>query len=308
MPELRLRLSPRPPFRLDLTAWALRRRPHNTVDRFDGRIYRRIITLGKTAIEVAVEQSGSAERPNLVATVSGRGVSRAIGERVEAMLNRILGLDRDLDEFYELARDDTILGPMVMRLRGMKPVRFPTNFEAFVNAVACQQISLDAGLHVVNRLVANYGRSLRRDGEQTFAFPDSSVLAHADIERLRELGLSRGKARYLTALASFDSNPDDPGFSRIEKLDDKAALAALCDLRGVGRWTAEYVMLRGFGRVHIFPGDDVGARNALARRMGLGGELDYEGVRMALARWDRFGGLIYFHLLVDSLLDKGVIA
>ncbi len=308
MPDIRLRLSVKPPFRLDLTAWALKRRPHNIVDRFDGGIYRRIVSHGETVVEVAVEQCGSVERPNLVATVSGRGVSSAIGGNIEAMLNRMLGLDRDLREFYDLAREDSTLGPMVTRLRGIKPVRFPVNFEAFVNAIACQQISLDAGLHVVNRLVANYGRSLRRGGEQTFAFPDSSVLARADIERLRELGLSRGKARYVTGLAALDSDSHAPGFSRIETLDDKAALAALCALKGVGRWTAEYVMLRGFGRVHIFPGDDVGGRNALARRMGLRRELDYEGVRRALARWSRFGGLIYFHLLVDSLLDKGVIA
>lgn len=308
MPDIRLRLSVKPPFRLDLTAWALRRRPHNIVDRFDGGIYRRIVTHGESAVEVAVEQRGSVERPDLVATVSGPGVSSAIGGNIEAMLNRMLGLDRDLEEFYDLAREDPTLGPMVVRLRGMKPVRFPVNFEAFVNAIACQQISLDAGLHVVNRLVVNYGRRLRGGRAQTFAFPDSSALARADIERLRQLGLSRGKARYLRALAALDSDPDAPGFSRFEALDDKTALAALCALKGVGRWTAEYVMLRGFGRVHIFPGDDVGGRNALARRMGLRRELDYEGVRHALARWSRFGGLIYFHLLLDSLLDKGVIA
>jgi DNA-3-methyladenine glycosylase II len=42
-------------------------------------------------------------------------------------------------------------------------------------------------------------------------------------------------------------------------------------LRGAGRWTAEYVLLRGFGRLHAFPGDDVGARNNLQRWLGLPG-------------------------------------
>ncbi len=308
MPDFRLRLSARPPFRLDLTAWALRRRPHNVVDHFDSGVYRRILTLGENTVEVAVEQPGVANRSELLATVSGRGVSRAVSEQVEAMLNRMLGLDRDLREFYELAREDSILGPMVTRLCGMKPVRFPTNFEAFANAVVCQQISLDAGLHIVNRLAENYGRARSQRGARMFAFPNASALADADIERLRKLGLSRGKARYLVGLASPADAARGPDFSSIEALDDDAAMAALCELKGVGRWTAEYVMLRGFGRIHIFPGDDVGGRNALARRMGLDRDLDYEGVREALARWSRFGGLIYFHLLVDSLLDKGVIA
>ena len=76
-------------------------------------------------------------------------------------------------------------------------------------------------------------------------------------------------------------------------------------LRGVGRWTAEYVLLRGLGRTTIFPGDDVGARNNLQRWLQLAGPLDYEGVQRTLARWQRFGGLIYFHLLLDRLEEAG---
>jgi len=79
----------------------------------------------------------------------------------------------------------------------------------------------------------------------------------------------------------------------------------LLQLRGVGRWTAEYVLLRGLGRWHIFPGDDVGARNNLTRWLGLSEDLNYEGVRRVLFRWRKFGGLIYFHLLLNQLAEKG---
>jgi DNA-3-methyladenine glycosylase II len=51
-------------------------------------------------------------------------------------------------------------------------------------------------------------------------------------------------------------------------LNDAGAVTRLLELRGVGRWTAEYVLLRGLGRTHIFPGDDVGARNNLQRWLG----------------------------------------
>jgi DNA-3-methyladenine glycosylase II len=72
-------------------------------------------------------------------------------------------------------------------------------------------------------------------------------------------------------------------------------------LRGVGRWTAEYALLRGLGRLHVFPGDDVGARNNLQRWLGFLEPLDYEGVRRTLARWAPFQGLVYLHLLLNSL-------
>src|SRR5262249_12394428 len=96
----------------------------------------------------------------------------------------------------------------------------------------------------------------------------------------------------------------------LEELADlphEEAVARLRGLRGVGRWTAEYVLLRGLGRTNIFPGDDIGGRKNLQRWLHLAGPLDYEGVRQTLARWQGFGGLIYFHLLLDRLEEAGYL-
>jgi DNA-3-methyladenine glycosylase II len=82
-------------------------------------------------------------------------------------------------------------------------------------------------------------------------------------------------------------------------------VARLCALRGVGRWTAEYVLLRGLGRLHVFPGDDVGARNKLQRWLGLLEPLDYDGVQRTLAKWQPFQGLVYLHLLLKALQLEG---
>jgi DNA-3-methyladenine glycosylase II len=65
--------------------------------------------------------------------------------------------------------------------------------------------------------------------------------------------------------------------------------------------------MRGLGRLHVFPGDDVGARNNLHRWLGLAGPLDYDGVRRALAPWSPYGGLVYFHLLLDRLAEAGYV-
>jgi DNA-3-methyladenine glycosylase II len=86
-------------------------------------------------------------------------------------------------------------------------------------------------------------------------------------------------------------------------LDDDAAVDALLELRGVGRWTAEYVLLRGFGRLHVFPGDDVGAQNALRRWLGRTDVSEYGAVERALAPWRPWAGLIYFHLLLNGLAE-----
>src|SRR4051812_684300 len=61
--------------------------------------------------------------------------------------------------------------------------------------------------------------------------------------------------------------------------------------------TAEYVLLRGLGRLHVFPGDDVGAQNNLARWLGRPRPLDYDGVNRAVEKWRPYAGMLYFHLL-----------
>ena len=63
-------LRPVPPFRLDLTAWALRRRSRNLIDRWDGRTYRRVIVLGGRPTELAVRQAGSSAAPTLSVTAT----------------------------------------------------------------------------------------------------------------------------------------------------------------------------------------------------------------------------------------------
>jgi DNA-3-methyladenine glycosylase II len=91
----------------------------------------------------------------------------------------------------------------------------------------------------------------------------------------------------------------------LQHADNHAASLALQELGGVGRWSAEYALLRGLGRLEVFPGDDVGARNNLIRQLGLASPLDYDGVRRAVARWAPYAGLAYFHLLAERIEDAG---
>ena len=91
----------------------------------------------------------------------------------------------------------------------------------------------------------------------------------------------------------------------LDRFDDDEVVSRLTSLGGIGRWSAEYVLLRGLGRLNAFPGDDVGARNNLAPWLGLEPPLDYVAVKRALARWQPYSGMIYFHLLLGRLQANG---
>ena len=116
-----LELRPRSPFRLDLTAWALRRRAQNDIDRWDGHTYRRALVVSGAAYQVAVTQDGSAAQPRLEAVLSGPPVRRGAEAAIRSTLARLLGLDVDLSGFYARAAHDGVLGELAGRFRGVKP-------------------------------------------------------------------------------------------------------------------------------------------------------------------------------------------
>jgi DNA-3-methyladenine glycosylase II len=306
MPATTLFLTPRPPFRLDLTVWTLRRRPDNVVDRWDGHVYRRVISLTGGAAAVAVTQVGSPEAPVLRVDLDGRPRCRDADAAVRASLERLLGIDRDLTGFYDAAARDEALGALAGRFRGMKPPRFTCLFEGVMNAVACQQLTLTVGIRLLNRLARAFGPAFpSRDGT-AHAFPRPGDILKASPAALRELGFSRQKARAMLELAAaIEGGHLD--LDAIADLPDDEAVFRLQGIRGVGRWTAEYVLLRGMGRLHVFPGDDVGARNNLQAWLRRRTPLDYAGVTRTLARWQPHTGLIYFHLLLDRLSEAGLL-
>jgi DNA-3-methyladenine glycosylase II len=287
--------------------WALRRRAHNSVDRFDDGVWRRVLAVGRAPVAVAVRQTLGGSRPEIEVTINAAR-PHSVKAEVAALVTMMLGLELDLSDFYRLARGDARLRTLADRLRGMKPVRYPTAFEAFANAVACQLVSLSAGMHVLNRLTEACG--IPGDGADApmRSFATAAAVARSTPDALRALGLSRQKGEYLIGLAQLAIDPADRDFASIARLDDAAAVACLSQIRGVGRWTAEYVMLRGFGRIGIFPGDDVGGRNKLFEWLGVRGAPGYDGVRRLLRRWHPYGGLIYLHLLVNGLFDRGELA
>jgi DNA-3-methyladenine glycosylase II len=307
--ELTFALRPGPPFRLDLTVWALRRRAHNVVDRFDDGVWRRVLVIGKSPVTIEVRQTRFGERPEIeVRTSASR--PQALRPEVGAIVTSMLGLDRDLSDFYRLARGDAHLRELAERLRGMKPVRYATVFEAFANAVAGQLVSLSAGMHVLNRLAEAFGiiGGVNQGAPPIRSFPPAAAIVRSNPDALRALGLSRQKGEYLIGLAKLAIDPKDPDFTSIASLDDDDASARLSKIRGVGRWTAEYVMLRGFGRINIFPGDDVGGRNKLFEWLGMGDAPTYDSVGRMLERWHPYGGLIYLHLIVNAVADAGHVA
>ena len=296
-----------PPFRLDLTVWALRRRARNRMDVWEDNRYRRVLRVDGIGVLAEVAQVGTRDEPRLEVSVSAPP-SALTGARLDAVCQTMassLGLGVDLTAFYRLARRDPHLAGLAPRFRGLKPPRFSSLFEALANAVACQQLSLEVGIELLDRLTAAYGRPAAADGSLR-AFPEPSDVAGVAPAELRKIGFSNRKAAVLVDLAAAADSGELDALA-LATLPRSAATAALMALPGIGRWSAEYVLLRGLGRLDVYPGDDVGARNKLQAFMDLSGPLDYESVAQVTSAWAPFAGMAYFHLLLDGLASRGFV-
>jgi DNA-3-methyladenine glycosylase II len=296
-------LRPHAPFRLDLTVWALRRRSRNRIDAWDGT-YRRALVVGGRALTVQVATNGDLSAPVLTVSVLTPGpFPPDVVASVQSQVVRLLGTNVDLTKFYDFAEADPPVGPLISRLVGLHPPRFPTLFEAIANAIANQQLSLEVGIELLNRFAERFGA--RPVGEHGLvAFPEPETVLEAQAADLRDLGFSTRKSDYLrdSAHAIVTGAIDT---ERLVSSDRTTATQLLLTLRGIGRWSAEYVLLRGLGRLDVFPADDVGARNKLQRLMNLARAPSRDQIVETMERWNPYAGMIYFHLLLDGLAERG---
>jgi len=292
-------LSVIPPLRLDLTAWALRRRQKNLMDRWDKKQYQRVLVVHENAVQVTVAQK---EETKLSVTIRSNEEVSGIQGVVKEMLIKILGTEKNLESFYQLSKMNKHLKLLTEKFRGVKPPRFSTIFEALVNAIACQQITLDLGILLLNRLSKNYGKQFA----DQHAFPRPEDLADISEKELKSLGFSYQKARAIIELSKALVYKE-LSFEDVEILQNDEVVSLLMAIRGIGRWSAEYVLLRGLGRIDTFPGDDVGAQKNLMLLLNLPKRPTYDEIKVLTNPWKPYAGFIYFHLLLDKLQKKNLL-
>ena len=221
-----------------------------------------------------MRQSGPPDSPRIWVTLSGRQIGSQMKASATNSLERLLGLGVNLSEFYRIAKSDPKLGAVAQRFRGLKPPRFPNIFETLANAVACQQMSLSLGILLLSRFTESFGVAVEGTAGTGHAFPRPEDLASLGPTAFRKFGFSYQKGRSLIDLARACAN----GRARLEELasrNNEASVQRLLEFRGVGRRSAEYVLLRGLGRLNVYPGDDVGARNNLKSWLKLRKPLDF---------------------------------
>ncbi|MCL5068864.1 MAG: DNA-3-methyladenine glycosylase 2 family protein [Thaumarchaeota archaeon] len=292
--------KPKQPFRLDLTSWVLRRHPQNIIDRFENGEYGRVVVINNQVAELSVTQPGASSCMLQVLLLTEGSSSSDLIPSANLLLDRLLGPKIDLTGFYNVVKKDPTTGDLVKKFVGVKPPRFPSVFESLVNAIACQQVSLSVGLLLLKRLASSFGPSIYIHGKNRHGFPLPEKLARLDYQALRNLGFSGRKSEYIVEVAKMAVRHDFD-LEELASMTNEEAVEVLTQIRGVGGWSAEYVLLRGLGRLNVFPADDAGAQNSLRAWFHLHKKPDYEKAMRIISKWQPYAGMLYFHFLLHRL-------
>lgn len=172
-------------------------------------------------------------------------------------------LEMDVSPFYKMAKADRFLKKPVTQFYGLRNIAIPDLFEALVWAILGQQINLQYAYTLKNRFIRNFGKSMKHNGETYWLFPSAQVIASLDIDELLQLGMTRRKSEYIYHIAELmtDNYLSKEKLLMISNLD--IAVKELTSIRGIGSWTANYVLMRCLRFRSAFPISDTVLHNAI---------------------------------------------
>jgi DNA-3-methyladenine glycosylase II len=291
-------LNPTPPYDFTLSTFVFSNGDPQIRKAENGRFWQ-VIQIGDQLVLTEIIAEGTTGNPMLKVRLSTDGTLTP-GEKEQAgnIISRILNLNDYLVPFYQAVRNDPPMRDLTKRLRGLKPLTTPTVFEALVDSVVEQQISLAVARTLESRLTKMFGDSLVVEGQTFYAFPTPERMASATPEQFRSCGLSAMKGGYIRNAAEQVAR-EELDLEQLRNIrDSEKIITELTKLKGVGRWTAELAILRGMHRLDAFPADDLGLRRAIAQRYQIGEKITGEEARKIADQWGEWKGLAAYYLLI----------
>lgn len=293
-------LAPTAPYNFRLALAYVATSPSAVLERVSGEdgVYRRAISLSGRDVLLSLRGVGDRTSPRLLLEIHSEAqLTDAEVDMAASLVRRLFTLDVESDklgEFESIAERDPIFGGLIQRLSGVRPILIPDPFEALIWAVIGQQINVTFARKLKLALVDLCGRCLETATGTYALAPEPAAVSALDFEQLRARQFSRQKAVYVLELAGAVAS-GQLDLAQLASIPMDEAVAALTRWKGVGRWTAEYVLMRGLGRQDSLPAGDLGLRAIIGRWYGLERHASESEVRVITERWAGWRGWAAFY-------------
>jgi DNA-3-methyladenine glycosylase II len=226
-------------------------------EQVDGATIRKGVLLDGVPVQLDIVLDAALARCSIDAATD------AVLPRAQAALVNMLGLRIDPAPFEAAVRGDPLFGPVTRRTPGLRVIQSATVFEALTWAIIGQQINLPFAIALRRSFVEQAGRA---HPGGLWCYPEASDVAGLDIEQLTSRKFSRAKAETLLRLARLVADGD----VQLDQDDDglDATAARLLAIKGIGPWTVNYALLRGYAAPDCSLHGDVAVRTAIGRLQG----------------------------------------
>ena len=286
MNKLTTTIKPVAPFDFELTAgYHTYFQGRYGTGSLDGGVYRRLLDLDGKLVLASVRSVGTVEAPGLTIELQADDLTSKEAETATAIVAWMLGTSQDLAEFYSQSKQDPAMWAIVQRFHGLHLPHTVTVFEALVLAILGQQIASNVARIIRTLMIETHGPHRDFDGETYYAFPRPHTLAALSIEQLRGLKLSQRKAEYVQGIAQTALKFSPNGLEPLHDMPDEEVVQKVVELRGVGNWTAQWVLIRALGRPDALPLGDLALRRVVSRVFFGGEEVSDAQVEQFAERW-----------------------
>lgn len=280
-----------PHFRLKQNIVFLTRSEQEILHQFKNDVLYTVITIDDKQFAVKLKENET----DIIVTVYDEAVTKRDSENIKQYIENWFDLKRNLQPFYSMAENDPILRPIVEKYKGYRIVGIPNLFEAFTWAILGQQINVTFAYKLKKRLIETYGSTLRYNDVKLATFPTAKKIASLTVANLRQLQISQRKAEYIIGIAEKIAN-NTLTKEQLMQLDDQKLEQELINLRGVGTWTANYVMMRTFLRTTAFPYQDVGIKRAFKEQLRHTTYPTKEEMKKYVSNWQGWEAYAAFYL------------
>lgn len=221
------------------------------------------------------------------------GVTDADPQALLRLVRHMLGLTQPIEAFESAHRAHPQIGPLIARQSGLRVPLSATPFEALTWAITGQQISLGAALSIRRKLIEAAGM---RHSSGLACYPDAAAIAMLGEASLRQAGFSRAKAQTLMVLGREVAAGHLPLQAWTTAAPAEQIREQLLRVGGIGPWTVDYTLLRGYGWLDGSLHGDAAVRRKLQRLLGQTTKLTDDFTHRWLAEFSPWRALLAAHL------------
>lgn len=224
-------------------------------DKFSGEEYlTRALLVDGQIFAFKIINQGSVEEPLLDYNIySPEKISKPVKNKLLDQIVFYLSLDDDLKIFYDLSKDDPVFQEIIKNLYGFHHPKFLSPFESACWAVISQRTNMKFAYRIRQDLIDQLSQRIDINGTVYKAFPDPRQILEIEKEDLNSILKNKRKTVYLKEIAGAFQTTD---LDFLKKSSSEDLKNWLLDIKGIGEFSAELELIRGFGRMEILPTHD----------------------------------------------------